>query len=480
MQVAPAWGRIGVTLAPGKVQPDSRHARDLATDLDVIEQWNAAAVVTLLEPHELNALQIADLGAEVVRRNMEWHHWPIADGCCPLAEFDADWPIRSRKLLGLLQAGANVLVHCKGGLGRAGTIASRLLVEAGFTPDLAIERVRQVRPGAIETHPQLKWVKRPILERTWAPADDFEVAADRALGALFGLAIGDAVGTSLEFVKRPEFAVLQDMEGGGTYELKRGEWTDDTAMSLALADSLLMDADLDARDLMARFSDWQLRGTYSCTGRCFDIGNTVEAALRRWRTQGDPFAGSTDPRSAGNGALMRLAPVAVRHWNCPGRLKEVANRQTRTTHGAAEAVDASVYLALVLGDLIRGSDLRAALEQPEVQLVPGIDAIRKGSWRRKSRSEINARGYVVHTLEAAIWAVTRTTSFRSAVLLAANLGDDADTTAAVTGQLAGALYGFSSIPADWVGHLAWGDRIACTARKLFAMSKDNAVAKGQQ
>lgn len=336
LQIAPTWGRLGVTLAPGKVQPDARHgpvARDMNADLDVIEQWNAAAVVTLLEAHELRELKIVELGTEVARRNMEWHHWPIVDGCCPSAEFDSAWPMRSRKLLHLLQAGANVIVHCKGGLGRAGTIASRLLAEAGFRPDLAIDRIREVRPGAIETDAQLDWVKRPIIENTPAPAGGPGAIADRAVGALFGLAVGDAVGTSLEFKTRPRFAVLQDMQGGGVFELKRGEWTDDTAMALALADSLLVDADLDAADLMARFSDWQLRGTYSCTGTCFDIGNTVRGALERWLNLGNPYAGSTHPRSAGNGALMRLAPVAVRHWNRRDRLKDVAYRQTRTTHG---------------------------------------------------------------------------------------------------------------------------------------------------
>jgi ADP-ribosyl-[dinitrogen reductase] hydrolase len=168
-----------------------------------------------------------------------------------------------------------------------------------------------------------------------ATTADTAAALDRAVGALVGLAVGDAVGTTLEFTAKPATPVLFDMVGGGPFRLPPGGWTDDTSMALALADSLLHDADLDPCDLMDRFVSWHETGAYSHTGTCFDIGNTVRAALRHYRDTGDPIAGSTDAWSAGNGALMRLAPVAIRHPRDGERRRRVAALQTRTSQTPA-------------------------------------------------------------------------------------------------------------------------------------------------
>jgi len=147
------------------------------------------------------------------------------------------------------------------------------------------------------------------------PSIEPAAITDRAIGALLGLAIGDAIGTTLEFRARDTYAPLTDMVGGGPFDLRAGEWTDDTAMALALADSLEARDDLDEQDLLGRFADWWQSGTYSCKGKCFDIGITTQQALLRWQSTKEPHCGSTDPMSAGNGSLMRLAPVAVRFWN---------------------------------------------------------------------------------------------------------------------------------------------------------------------
>lgn len=179
------------------------------------------------------------------------------------------------------------------------------------------------------------------------------------------------------------------------------------------------------------------------------------------------MAGATDPHSAGNGALMRLSPVAIRHFTDRGRLSDAAARQTRTTHGAPEAVDASVLYAEILADAIAGRPLSELLRAREGSYTAKIRAIAAGSWRGRHRDAIRGSGYVVHSLEASLWSIGRTSDFRSAVLLAANLGEDADTTAAITGQLAGAIYGCSGIPADWLEKLAWRERLADTANRLF-------------
>lgn len=296
---------------------------------------------------------------------------------------------------------------------------------------------------------------------------DYTDYGDRALGALLGLAVGDAVGTTLEFSVRDSTPALTDMVGGGPFRLQPGEWTDDTAMALALADSLHANPALDEADLMGRFSRWYRQGEYSCTGRCFDIGITTSQAIARWESHGNPLAGSTDPRSAGNGSLMRLAPVAIRHRNDPVALADVAARQSRTTHAAPEVVNACVAFAGLLSAIIEGSspaDALAALPNPGGE----VGRVMAGSWRSKDRHQIASSGYVIHSLEAALWCHHRSGSFAEAVLLAANLGDDADTTAAITGQLCGAAYGASGIPAGWLDRLAWRERLTGAAVALHA------------
>ena len=175
-----------------------------------------------------------------------------------------------------------------------------------------------------------------------------------------------------------------------------------------------------------------------------------------------------DPDTAGNGSLMRLAPVAVAHWNDPHTLAEVATRQSRTTHGAAEAVAACVGFAEVLGDAIAGKARSEVLAPRRGPFAGKIAGILGGAWRGKRRSEIQSTGYVAHSLEAALWSVGRTSDYRSAVLLASNLGGDADTTAAIAGQLAGALYGVGGIPNKWLAKLAWRERITNMASQLVS------------
>ncbi|KQU01845.1 ADP-ribosyl-(dinitrogen reductase) hydrolase [Methylobacterium sp. Leaf469] len=315
---------------------------------------------------------------------------------------------------------------------------------------------------------------------------------DRARGALIGLAVGDALGTTLEFTARDAESLHTEMTGEGPFDLAAGGWTDDTAMALALADSLTHCRGFDPADVMTRFVAWWRKGHYSCTGTCFDIGITTAAALSQFERDGNPFAGSTAADTAGNGSLMRLAPVALFALRDPEAADRIARDQSRTTHGAPQAIEACAYFvqilrAAILGeaDVLRprrwiGSDCDAAFprlwnsdENDYLTLVPqaedtAIEAIAQGAWRTKTRAQIRSTGYVIDTLEAALWAVGTTDSFEAALIRAVNLGGDADTVGAVTGQLAGALYGLSTIPERWLSPLAWRDRIARTADRFLA------------
>lgn len=292
---------------------------------------------------------------------------------------------------------------------------------------------------------------------------------ERFRGCLLGLAAGDAVGTTVEFHSRGTFEPLAGMVGGGPFGLAPGQWTDDTSMALALATSLVENG-FDPQDQMDRYVRWWREGYLSSTGRCFDIGNTIRQALSYYESSGSPFSGSTSPYSAGNGSIMRLAPVPMYYWPDKGLAIHYAAESSRTTHGAAECLDACRLLAAILLQALAGADKETALlahGAPE-PLTEKIQAIAEGAYRDKSRDQIKGSGYVVESLEAALWCFWTTGSFREAILAAANLGDDADTTAAICGQVAGAFYGAEAIPATWREQLAMGSLIQELADQLWA------------
>jgi ADP-ribosylglycohydrolase len=298
---------------------------------------------------------------------------------------------------------------------------------------------------------------------------------ERFRGCLLGLAAGDALGTTLEFKPPGAFEPITDMVGGGPFGLQAGQWTDDTSMALCLAESILDCGRFDAVDQMRRYVRWWRTGYLSSTGVCFDIGNTTRAALRKFELTGEPFAGSTDPATAGNGSLMRLAPVPLAFANDPSVAIECAGQSSRTTHAAPAAVDACQYFAgLIVGALSGVS--KAELLQPyyspvagywdEHRMHPAVAEVVGGSYKRKGPPAIRGSGYVVESLEAALWAFHHTDDFRSGCLAAVNLGDDADTTGAVFGQVAGAYYGLPGIPATWLAKVFLRERIEQLARRL--------------
>lgn len=277
----------------------------------------------------------------------------------------------------------------------------------------------------------------------------------RARGALLGLAVGDAIGTTVEFKPRGSFEPLSDMVGGGPFHLAPGQFTDDTSMALCLSASLI-EKGFDLHDQMTRYTRWAKEGYMSSNGQCFDIGIATRAALQRFQRNGDPLAGSTDSNSAGNGCIMRLAPIPIRYMDQPEEAVRLSEEQARATHQAPECLAASRLFSELLVRALQGQSKEEVLAPHALagKLPVKLEAIGLGRYRTKSRDAIRGTGYVVDSLEATLWCFAQTDNFRDCILMAANLGDDADTTAAQAGQLAGAFYGESSIPAGWLDKLA--------------------------
>lgn len=292
---------------------------------------------------------------------------------------------------------------------------------------------------------------------------------DRFLGCLLGLAAGDAVGTTVEFRPRGSFEPLTGMVGGGPFRLQAGQWTDDTSMALCLAASLVECNGFDARDQMERYCRWRDQGYMSSNGRCFDIGNTVANALAGYQRTGNPYAGSNDPHTAGNGSIMRLAPVVMFYFPDLDAVTRYAVESSRTTHAAAECLDACRLFAAMIQRSLQGAPKDEILLADRTSFTGAdkIAAIARGEYLDKAESAIRGSGYVVQSLEAALWCFAHTDSFEQAILAAANLGDDADTTAAVCGQVAGAFYGAPGIPAHWLALLAQRSEIEQLAAQLM-------------
>ncbi len=291
---------------------------------------------------------------------------------------------------------------------------------------------------------------------------------NRFRGCLLGLAVGDAVGTTVEFQPRGSFSPVTDMVGGGPFDLVPGQWTDDTSMALCLATSLVEVGRFDAVDQMNRYCEWHEHGYLSSTGECFDIGNTVSQALYQYKKSGNPFSGSTHPRSAGNGCLMRLAPVPMFYFPNRDRILHFCGESSRTTHGAAECIDASRLLGNILWRTFSGASKTEILFENRLKVASqSIQTIINGEYRTKTIDAVRGTGYVVESLEAALWCFWQTDTFEQAILAAANLGDDADTTAAICGQVAGAYYGESGIPTHWLNQLTMRKEIAKLAEQLM-------------
>ncbi|CAF3974374.1 unnamed protein product [Rotaria sordida] len=308
---------------------------------------------------------------------------------------------------------------------------------------------------------------------------------DRIQGSLFGLTVGDALGAHVEF--RPNSYLVAvpvtDLVGGGTWGLQRGQFTDDTSMALCLANSLIACRDFVPYDQLVRYKWWYRHGYMSSTGHCFDIGAATRQSIQEFEKRQRKFAHDHDilleqmdflsnrdllqafdmhcskEGVAGNGALMRLAPVPLFFYQHPKVAVDYSGISGQITHGDKKAYDACRYYGALIVAAVRGEDKNKLISNTfyddhrgwfgDKTLHPEIMAIAQGSYKKKGgyQDGIRGKGYIVNALEAALWAFwSDGDSFETGALKAVNLGDDTDTTAAIYGQLAGAHYGYNKLP----------------------------------
>ncbi|NGZ76752.1 ADP-ribosylglycohydrolase family protein [Saccharibacillus alkalitolerans] len=303
--------------------------------------------------------------------------------------------------------------------------------------------------------------------------EKYDLYASRLNGALLGLTAADALGVPVEFRPRAYLDAhpVTDMFGYGTYNQPPGTWSDDSTMTWCTAESLALQGECDTEDMAGRFVQWLTKGYMTPYGELFDIGNATREALERYRTEAvwARFAGLTHERSNGNGSLMRILPMAfyVKGMEAGERDRLVAEVSSITHRHPRSILACRIYTEIALG-LLDGQSAEEAYRSAiaaigerhaEHEELAAFERVLGGRMAELPRDEIRSSGYVVDTLEAALWCLLTTGSYREAALTAVNLGEDTDTTAAVAGGLAGILYGEAGIPAEWLSQLAKLDEL---------------------
>ena len=503
----PGGGRIGMTICPGKKQPDAATGswnRDLDIDLDAIRSWGTEALVSLIEPAEYRTLGVESL-TERAKARMAHFSLPIPDFGLPGPDWERQWKTAGPLLRSILRRGGSVCVHCKGGLGRSGMIAARLLVELGVSSVEAVRRVRSGRKGAIETRDQEKYVYsfKRLADR-----------ADRFRGCLLGGAVGDALGAPVEFTDRP--AILKRFGPDGIKDYvpaygKIGAITDDTQMTLFTAEGMIR---AHVRGCLRGLSTyegvtqhaylrWLATQGYSLDDSKFGMDGWLigHKELFSRRAPGSTCISSLascvkDTRqvnarndSKGCGAVMRMAPVglyaAAVHFSelkSDSRIFEIGNSLAAITHGHRTGQYPAGALAVIIRHLVEGEDLPPALDAAEQVLknAPGHEetliAIRQA--RRLAAGKESAddsirrlgEGWIAEeALAIAVFCSLRASSFEEGVVMAVNITGDSDSTGAITGNILGAMMGAASIPERWLEPLELRDVIEAMAEDLFGL-----------
>jgi ADP-ribosyl-[dinitrogen reductase] hydrolase len=456
--LAEAYWVIPDRLLAGKF-PGGKTAEDIDRHLGALLKAGFDTFFDLTMPGELPPYE------PYLPENAEYHSHPVPDHGVP--ENSAQMVEILADLEDTLKRGKCVYLHCRAGIGRTGTVIGCHLVDTGLDGAAAIVRLNelwqdsersQLWPDVPETDDQrdfiLNWTRGGDPMHQPEVLDAARTLRDRFQGSLLGLAVGDALAAHTQFRKPGSFAAVGDLLGGGPFDLPRGAWTDDTAMALLLAESLLERDAFDARDQVARYSRWQREGYGSATGQCVGISASVARALSTAQYKRQPFAGSHDPEQLDKDPLSRVAPVVMYFFADAQKAVAKAAEAARITAQAPMVLDCVRLLAAVVHQALTGKDKPAVLRPPREMWVssntrPEVLALWEGSYARKMTPEIAADGNILHALQAALWAFHSAPTFREGALLAANLGWDSDVVTAVYGQIGGAHYGVSAIPGIW-------------------------------
>ena len=387
-----------------------------------------------------------------------------------------------------------VYLHCRAGIGRTGTVVGCHLVECGGSPSQALERLHvlyrasqrsELRPDVPETPEQSEYVL------SWHPGfyspvdfqpvelDAARTLRDRYLGALIGLAVGDALGVSVQYRKAGSFTPLGDLIGGGAFELPRGAWSDDTAMTLCLAESLIECNGSNAMDQVRRYRKWQLEGHLSATGQCVGITASVAKAIATAQWSCKAHSGSHDPSRLDKEALARVAAPVLFAFADPALALALAVETTRVTHQAPLVLDACRYFAGLIVGALRGVSKQKLLA-PSFEPLPGlwrqnplreqVAAIAQTASSAKEPPKLDGGGTILDCLRTVLWAFAKARNFREGALHVVNLGGDADVAGAAYGELAGAFYGIAALPANWRAAVMRRDLIEEFADRLLATS----------
>jgi ADP-ribosyl-[dinitrogen reductase] hydrolase len=395
-----------------------------------------------------------------------------------------------------LRTGLVTYIHCRAGIGRTGMAVACFLVEQGRDGEAALEELNRLWqqchrstswPCVPETEEQCEYVRSwipqvaallrervaareledPLMERSTLQAA--RALRDRFLGALVGLAVGDALAAATQYRKPGTFTPVGDLLGGGPFDLPRGAWSDDTAMALCLAESLLESNGFDPRDQVARYRLWQQRGHLSATGQALGItaGTAKALAQAGWRRQ--VFSGAHDPKLLDPEVLSRVAPAVMFYFAQPADAVTFGSEASRTTCQSPGCIESCKVLAACLHAALSGKP-KASVLAPGLELLdPAGLKTAAGRIASAPGTPSNPRaGNVIEALEAALWAFRTTSSFRDGALKAVNLGGNSDVTGAVYGQLAGAHYGIAAIPSPWRTSLIGKDLIEGLADRLLA------------
>ena len=307
---------------------------------------------------------------------------------------------------------------------------------------------------------------------------------NRFEGTLLGLAIGDALGAPVEFNKPDNFIPVNDFVGGGTFNLNPGEFTDDTSLALCLAESLSRCKGFDAKDQMETYWKWFVDGHLSVGEKAVGVGQTTMRAILTFKKTGEPFSAVTNPRSAGNGSIMRLAPVPLYFSDDAVLAVKMSGESSRTTHPLQITIDACKYFGGLIWGALNGVDKKELLSGyyspvngyfDDNEMSEELRPVAEGSFKIKNPPEIIGAGYVVQSLEAALWAFYNSDSYEEGVLKAVNLGNDADTTGAICGQLAGAYYGLDGIPDRFKDKIVMKELILSYAEGLYDKQKEGEI-----